>query len=293
MNSHASLSCLLAVIANFIPEAAVSGARIVSRLVIMADRNSNLLIVLKKAVSAGSKITDPITSVIKIPPIKITAGDSVMEIQCCEPNVIFTNEERHMFCQSMDDHMLRTVYRCHDVTLYDDGNPENVTVVYWTLVKTAWYQLTFLALTILPFCLMVISALVYHLSESFEHSQCVENLTKSIALPFSPRQSHYRLSQTLNQPVKLYKNKWQIHLFDELLSLMMVVYCKLYLKVGQRLDRQEPAILGFYGNAMRREDAHRKVFNVRLCSQFSEKWYTIAVINIIQNDNMVKTRNVI
>ncbi|XP_060855654.1 uncharacterized protein LOC132933376 [Metopolophium dirhodum] len=166
MNSRASLSCLLAVIANFIPEAALSGARIVSRLVIMADRNSNLLIVLKKAVSAGSKITDPITFVIKIPPIKITAGDSVMEIQCCEPNVIFTNEERHMFCQSMDDHMLRTVYRCHDVTLYDDGNPENVTVVYWTLVKTAWYQLTFLALTILPFCLMVISALVYHLSEN-------------------------------------------------------------------------------------------------------------------------------
>jgi len=48
MNPHASSSCLLAVIANLLAEAAVRDAHIVSRSAIIADHNSNLLIVLKK-----------------------------------------------------------------------------------------------------------------------------------------------------------------------------------------------------------------------------------------------------
>jgi len=85
MNSHASSSFLLAAIAIFITEAGVRGARIMSRPGMIADHNSNSLIVLKKVVGARSRITDPSTIVIKILPIKITTRSSDMEIQCCEP----------------------------------------------------------------------------------------------------------------------------------------------------------------------------------------------------------------
>jgi len=209
MNSHESSSCLLAVTTIFVTVTAARGFHIVSPPAKIAGHDSR-----SSVVGAESRITYPIT-VVKTPPNTITANDSDL-IQCCDHwwNGTFTNQRAPTLCKhcnemcrlgAMDarhnDHLLRTVCRCHAVasclhvsfamnkTLYgganlapkNDGNHDNVPVAYGTLTKSAWYRLTFVVLTFLSSFMMITTAFIYYLLKSRKHSRYVENLTISIA----------------------------------------------------------------------------------------------------------------
>lgn len=198
MNSHASSSCLLSVIAIFVT---VSGVHIVPPPAIIAGHNA-ISLVHKKVVVAGSRITDPI-AVIKTTPKAITDGDSELITHCCYPNETFTNQTNSSLCEicnhichpgAMDarhnSHQSRTMCRCYAVEpclhisfVIDKtvSSHANAPVLYGTFTLSKCYQHTFRILTIISCVSAMMNAFVYYFLNSLEHSLYVENFSMGIA----------------------------------------------------------------------------------------------------------------
>lgn len=203
MNSHASSSCLLSVIAIFVTVTAVSGALIVPPPAIIAGHNAISLVHKQVVVSESpSRITDPI-AVIKTTPKAITDGDSELTTHCCYPDETFTDQTTSSLCEicnrmchpgAMDarhnSNQSRTMCRCYSVEpclhisfVIDKtvSNHANAPVLYGTFTLSKYYQHTFRVLTIISCFSAVMNSLIYFFLNSIEHSRYVENFSIGIA----------------------------------------------------------------------------------------------------------------